>query len=224
MSWQEYIPKVIIPNLPHRIDRKERMINLLYEYGIEATIWEAIKHDNGAMGLMLTMKDILKDCLNNGIERVLILEDDCEILVSPDEFHSTLDACVEDLKNIDWKLFYLGANIPINRQSHGSEYLNWVTSNVLHIKMAYSTHALLWSTHAMSFFVNSPILEPIDNWIVREYQEVYKNIFCSYPMLCSQIEDYSDIGGQFTSWKKHLEGSFHDYVRDILPRRFKQTI
>ncbi len=212
--WQDYVQKVIIPNLAYREDRRDRIIEMLYEYGIEATIWSAIKHDKGELGLVLTMQEIFKWCLDEGLERVLILEDDCEILTNPYDFHFTFNKCCDDLKDVNWDLFYLGVQQPM-------VFDKWVTQNLLPVTMGFSTHALLYSKKAMEFVVGSTILEPIDNYLVKHFQK-YNTSFCSYPMLCSQVEGYSDIGEQHTSWKKHLEGSFYNFVRDIIPKRFKQ--
>ena len=188
------------------------MINLCNEYDIEANFWEAVKRDKGAIGLMLTMKEIFTWCLKNSIDRVLILEDDCEILVCPEEFHAIMDRCMNDLKEINWQLFYLGLQ-------HVIQFPQWITPNILPVKMGYRTHAVLYNKEVMKFFVYHNIYEPIDNFLAREYQK-YNTSFCSYPMLCSQIEGFSDIGGQWTSWKKDLEGKFDKNVRDILPVRF----
>jgi hypothetical protein len=213
LNWQEYIPYVIIPNLAHRTDRKDRMVELCNEYGIAGNFWEAVRCENqGAIGLMLTMKEIFNWCLDNGIDRVMILEDDCEMLVSPDEFHSIMNKCFEDLNGINWQIFYLGLQ-------HVIAFKHWITPNILPVQMGYSTHAVVYNKHAMHVFVNAKIDEPIDNWLCREYHK-YNTSFCSYPMLCSQIEDFSDIGGQFTSWKKDLEGKFDKNVISILPQRF----
>ena len=212
-NWQNYIQKVIIPNLPHRTDRKNRIVEMLYEYGIEATIWEATRHNKGYLGLMTTMKNIFQWCLDNAIERVLILEDDCEMLVNPSEFNLILDDCCEDLKRINWQIFYLGLQ-------HVMQFKNWITPNILPVTMGFSTHSVLYNSHAMKFFVTNQFDQPIDNFLVEKYQK-YNTSFCSYPMLCSQVAGHSDIGENYIDWKPFLEGKFNQQVQPILNKRYE---
>lgn len=213
MKWYDYIPKVIVPSLAHRQDRRNNIIGMLHHYGIEATIWDAVSSNDGAVGLMLTMRDIFNDCLCNNIKRVLILEDDCEMLVEPEEFYRTMNVCCNDLQNIDWQMFYLGLQ-------HTLPFRDWTTPNILPVSMGFSTHAVLYSEHAMKFYLSSFIDEPIDNFWVKNYQQ-YNTSFCSYPMLCTQREGFSDIGKQRINWDMYIQNSFQKSISNILPLRFK---
>jgi hypothetical protein len=215
MSWQDYFPHVFVPNLIERKDRFERMNQVLWDYGITANFWDAKKHEKGYFGLVLTMKEIFKFCLEQGYERVIVLEDDCDMLVGAEEFNSVMDKCAEDLKQTNFDLFYMGLQ-------HPQHFTTWQTPNLLRVSKGFSTHALGYSKNAMKFFMAEHIDEPIDNFWVNRFQK-YQTSFCSYPMLCSQTEGFSDIGANYISWKPFLEGYFDKYTKEILDKRFKQN-
>ena len=213
MDWTEDVPQVIVPNLKRRVDRRDKITARLIEYCISAEIWEADEHEKGYFGLLTTMKRIFRDCLDRGLERVLIFEDDCEFLVGVDEFHAVMNKCCEDLKRMNWDLFYLGVQHPAN-------FSHWVTPNILPVRLGYSTHAVLYSRKVMEFFLERHFDEPIDNFLQREFQK-YNTSFCAFPLLCSQEEGYSDIGNEFMSWKPFIEKSFAKFTHDIMSSRFK---
>lgn len=216
MIWQDYFPKVIIPNLPERTDRLERITKLLWDYGIEATIWEATKHTDGRLGLVITMQGIFRWCLQEGYERVFIMEDDCEILVSAGEFHITMDNCCEDLSKIQWDCFYAGVQ-------HPKAFTGWRTPNLLNVTNGYSTHATGYSKKAMEFVVGNPIQEPLDNFLARELHKQGTS-FCSYPLLCSQYAGYSDIDKDHKDWGIIIKKTFQESTISILHNRFKQNV
>ncbi len=213
MIWQEYFPHIFVPNLIERTDRFERMKDMLWDYGIAANFWDATKNADGKLGLITTMKEIFKWCLEHNLERVIILEDDCDIVVSPQEFHSTMGKCCEDLDKINWNMFYLGLQ-------HPERFNHWQTPNLLRVSLGYSTHAVGYSTKAMEFILQAHIDEPVDNFICREYQK-YNTSFCSYPLLCSQTEGHSDIYNNYIDWRPVILPRFNENVRDILHKRFK---
>lgn len=216
-SWREYFPHILVPNLEKRIDRKERMQNLLSEYEIDFEFYPAIEHEKGFYGLILTMKKMFAECLDKGIERVLVLEDDCSMLVQPQGFHEIMNLVVRDLKIIKWDMLFLGCQ-------HPNFFTHWVTPNILPIlSHAYSTHAVAYSKEAMEFVISSHIDEPIDNFFVSNFQK-YNTSFCTYPMLCSQEPMYSDIGQSWCDWSQYLLPVFTKNVAPILHERFKTIV
>lgn len=216
MSWQDYFPKIIVPNLAERKDRFTRMKQMLFDYGIEAVISEATRHEDGRLGLIITMKEIFKWCLEQNFKRVIIFEDDCDIIVNVDEFHSVMDNCCEDLKNMNWDLFYMGVQ-------HPASFFKWATPNLLRVSMGFSTHAVGYSRRAMEFVLQSHIDEPFDNFLVREFQK-YNTSYCSYPILCSQIAGHSDICKDWIDWSQFIKPTFDKNVKDILHARFKTEL
>ena len=57
-TWCEYFPHVVVPNLSKRIDRRERMKNLLELYEIDFEFYDAVEHEKGFLGLIATMKEM----------------------------------------------------------------------------------------------------------------------------------------------------------------------
>lgn len=213
--WREYFPKVIVPSLIKRTDRRERMTEQLNAYNIDFEFFDAIESTNGAEGLVMTMKQMFKECIEQGWERVLVLEDDAEMLVQPIGFEEIMDRCTEDLKFVHWDIFALGLQ-------HPKCFTHWLTPNILPVEIGFSTHASAYNTTAMEFIISAHIGEPIDNYLVHAFQK-YNTTVCSYPMLCTQFADYSDIGKDFCNWQPFLLPLFERNVRPILANRFNNT-
>ena len=62
MSWLNSIDKVFVVSLPERVDRRELISKELEKYNIPFEFYDAIKHDNGARGLLMTMHKLFKEC------------------------------------------------------------------------------------------------------------------------------------------------------------------
>jgi hypothetical protein len=209
--WEEYFNKPLIVSLPARQDRRDLITQQFSEYGISVYLYDAIKDKKGYYGLLLTMKQLFKECLNEGCERVLIFEDDAKIIVPCEMFHETMNACAEQLSLIQWDLFYLG-------MQHVREFGRFKSMNLLPVTCAYSTHAVAYSKHAMEFFLRGEFDEPIDNWLVRCFQP-YGTSYCSYPLLCTQYDTYSDIGGDKPNWDRFITPTFKKNVLNAMHTR-----
>ena len=74
-------------NLEHRTDRKEHVELQLKTLGIEASRFDAIKMENGAIGCSLSHLKLLEQALENQYDHILIMEDDITFL-DPELFKS----------------------------------------------------------------------------------------------------------------------------------------
>lgn len=210
-TWQNYFDAIFCLNLAKREDRRNRMLEQFEVYGIGAKFWESYYHEKGYFGLVVTMKHLFEYCLDKGYEKILIFEDDAKIMHPPDEFHRYMEASVNDLKNVHWDLFYLGLQ-------HVKRFRRWVTPNLLPVECGYSTHATAYSKRAMEFVVSRHIDEPIDNWLVREFQP-QNTSYCTYPLLVTQFDGYSDIGNDHCNWNHYITTSYHKHLKDIMQFR-----
>jgi GR25 family glycosyltransferase involved in LPS biosynthesis len=210
-DWQKYFDKVFVISLKKRQDRRDRMIEIFEEYDIEGEIFEAIDIPKSFLGLVETTKNLFKSCLDAGFKNCLVFEDDCEFLVKPELFHETMEKCVEDLKTVNYDIFYLGLQ-------HPRPFLNWRTRNLLHVNMGYSTHALAYSAKAMKFFLDFNVCEPIDNFWCRCFQH-YNTCYASYPLLATQKDGFSDINHDYLCWDKYIQPSYEKAVKGILSIR-----
>ena len=76
MEWINYFQRIALINLADRFDRLYDTIQIMDEYKIPFERFDAIRHENGALGLGITMKRLFNECLENDIQNVLVLEDD----------------------------------------------------------------------------------------------------------------------------------------------------
>ncbi len=70
----------------------------------------------------------------------------------------------------------------------------------------------------MKFFLSRGVLEPIDNFLVREFQPMGTS-FCTYPLLATQADTYSDIENSKPNWDIYIRRNYENNVRDVLPFR-----
>src|SRR5260221_13127215 len=78
----EIFDKIFLINLNNEIGKQRLTVcdEHFKEHGIEYERWEAIENENGALGLLLTMKELLNHCAKEGYDNFLVLEDDDTIL------------------------------------------------------------------------------------------------------------------------------------------------
>ena len=209
--WQKYFDNIYCINIPRRTDRREYCEQLFWKYDIDVTFFDAIEHEQGHLGLIYSMKTIFKESLEKGYERILIFEDDVQFLEQPESFDYYMNKCAEQLKTIYWDLFYLGCQ-------QSQKFINKRTDNLLTTLHSYSTHAVAYGKFAMDYIIDQHIDEPIDNWLVREFQPKGTS-FCAYPLLASQIEGYSDIGKDRINWDLYISSQYQKFVRHLLSNR-----
>jgi len=182
--------KVFVISLPGREDRRALLKEELDRYNFEYEIWWATGHENGIVGLLLSIKTLFNHCLANGYSNVLVLEDDNSFVINPTPF---LNKVVPQLPE-DYHCLYLGLNL-IAQPSRYSE-------NLLKISAAYSTHSILWSKTGMELVLTE--LEkgeviPFDILLMQRLQPAGHS-FASYPMIATQRPSYSDIDRCQRDW------------------------
>lgn len=205
--WHDYFKNIALINLRKREDRKELSTKILDDFGVKYEVWEATDNtEKPILGLVDSMQRYFKKVLSEGGERCLVFEDDILPLVDEKVFNETVNKCIKQLPD-DWDLFYLGGNVASGFQKFYSE-------NLLPCRIIFATHATAYSKKAMEFIVSKSINEPIDNFIVREFQ-AGKKVFISYPLLFTQKADYSDIGKAWTDWSRFIEGRYNEAIKQL---------
>lgn len=209
--WQDYFQHIALINLLKRKDRLEQSTAILDEFGVKYEVVEAVENDEKPCeGLVVTMQRYFRKVLSEGGKRCLIFEDDIFPLVNADTFNKTMTNCINQI-HVEWDMFYLGCN-----PAGGME--RFYSENIIPLNMAYATHAVAYSKRTMEFICNHAIHEPIDNFLVREFQPKAK-LYISYPMLFTQRPNYSDIGKAYTDWSLVLERRYDEQVIRLVTDR-----
>jgi Glycosyl transferase family 90/Glycosyltransferase family 25 (LPS biosynthesis protein) len=92
---------IIYINLDKRVDRRTEFESQAAIYGLKCERFPAIYDSFGIVGCTKSHKDVYRMCLERGYETVLIMEDDFEFLVSPEEFQNSIDRVFRSGVNFD---------------------------------------------------------------------------------------------------------------------------
>lgn len=206
----DFFDEVYVINLPHRVDRREVMIGQLSVFGMPYRFFDATKEDDGAVGLVKTMKKLLTEAIGAGHKNVMILEDDAEFLIEPVPF---LKQVLPQLPK-DYHLFYFGLSLlasPVR-----------VSENILKISDCYSTHAMTYSLEGMKSVLDKLNAVPDDkiqpyDVFMRDQVLPVSPAYCTYPMLATQFDSYSDIQNSNPPWKKIMAQTYAMHTKRLKP-------
>jgi|GEM_PF-3694006 len=118
----QYFDQVYVINLDHRTDRLKQVNELLLNYDIkykrQSGVYLKEKYNDilnsttntsslGHLGCILSHVNCCIDAIENNYERILVLEDDINIL---EEYVRFVDfnSLYKEAESVDWGLFYLG--------------------------------------------------------------------------------------------------------------------
>lgn len=126
MKIIDFFERAYVINLPHRIDRRQHIIQELEKAGMplsanKVEIFSGIQPAQaknfpsiGTLGCFLSHFTILKQAKKDGLANVLIMEDD---LFFTKQLHRNHTAIVEQLRSSSWDFVYLGHEEDINNTS-----------------------------------------------------------------------------------------------------------
>lgn len=198
------IDATFLINLPERQDRRLQAMTDLGELGIPFYLWMATKDANGRKGLVITMRSLLRYCIENDYRSVLIFEDDinpvCKDLIE------IVNECMEELPD-DYDLCYFGCNMHVQPNRYSGHLLNSTGM--------YSTHATLYSRQAIEKII--PILDETTAYDITLVKEIQKDgrCFSSIPLLFSQRTGLSDITGKTENYERFIEKRFAEKTKDL---------
>lgn len=201
--WVNFFDKIYVINLAKREDRLLQITEDFEKYSIPFLRVEAIYHPQGAEGLKETMLLIFNEAIERGYKNILIFEDDCLMVVDETTFNLTMDKVVVQLPE-DYQICLLGCQLT-HRISH------FHSENLIPVLSAFSTHASAYSIAGIRAIMASGLQAPIDNHIVAVIQPLGKT-YCTFPLLCSQYEGFSDIGQNVHSWRPFIEARFEQKI------------
>jgi len=155
-----------------------------------------LKHNNcdktkyriGALGCMLSHIEIIKKCIENNYENVLILEDDTIFKIGKGiQFNKVMDILQPQLTDLNFGLLYLTGN-------HRAAILEKISDNINKVVNTYTTGSYIINKRVMEY-----ILKRIPNY-PREVDHFYANViqsefpcYCVNPHITAQANGYSDI-------------------------------
>lgn len=203
MKWKELFTHVFLINLPEMRERLLKSDKMLYDAGIEYTLWNATKDENGIKGLLLSMKSLFTHILTTDIQNFIVLEDDCNFLLPINDF---LNLLVEQLpKNYDMLL--LGCTLMGIPTRH--------SDNLLKIDASYCTQAIGYSRQVVERIL--PLLDHVEPYDIKLMKNIQTQgrCYCTFPMMCEQWPGYSSIEKKEMDWPSYQRITYASYTKGI---------
>lgn len=123
-----YIEKAYYINLDYRTDRKVLFENRVFDLGIPIERYEAVKFGENdlenpfndknwhkKMGCAYSHLNVVRLAKEQKLSNVWIFEDDC---VFADGFMEKAQKCIDELKHLEWDVFYFGGEPNRESQPH----------------------------------------------------------------------------------------------------------
>ncbi len=212
MNSFDFFEEIFCINLDHRTDRWKNAQKEFEKVGILDRVkrFSAIKENDGRIGLIKSNLEIFKIVKSKNLNNVLIFEDDVKFIVDDPEKH--LKIALSQIGNLDWYLFYLGAN------TH--EKLIKIKPNLILLKNGYSTHSLAYNKKVFNKLIRKYkkikiIKKQQDIQDVYLAEKIQSKHICLMvnPMLTTQISDYSDIEKKLVN-QSYIEERFNKHIKD----------
>jgi hypothetical protein len=193
----DYFEGAFYLNLDKRTERKEAFEMRSSQIGLKAERFSATQLGEGDVPNPLQNKDwhikisctyshfeMIKEAKKRGLKNCLIFEDDC---VFEPNFIEKMKVCVEELKQIEWDMFYMGGEP--NAECHSiSENLAKCTTGL------YGTHAYAINECFYDKILSIPYTSGVIDTLFLFYDRNNKNYVMSKDLLVIQDEDFeSDL-------------------------------
>lgn len=211
----DYIDKAYYINLDSRVDRKELFEKRVNELNIPVERFSAIninpediQNPHGdvrwhyKVSNYFTHLEVIKTARDKGFKNVWVFEDDCVFI---DDFINKAQKCIDDLKNIEWDMFYFGGEP--NRETE------YYSDNIVKTSGVYGAHSYLVNHTFYDKILSMTIISPIDVHYLN-YHCDNKKYYLSRKILCGQDgTSYSDIWGQTIARDEVYKNAYKLYVK-----------
>jgi hypothetical protein len=205
INLNKYFDKIYVINLDRRPDRYESFKKELSKYGIEnverfsAIDGTTIMQNNinllaGEIGVLESHLEIIKKCKEEGLNNVLIMEDDVcfsDEILKLDEYMSAVPK--------DWEFLYFGGN-----HVYGSppELINDKI-----IKLNYTVALQCVAIHNSMFEVIEAILPKMKKQVDAYYADLHNtfNAYGFYPNMAKQTAGFSDIQNRNVDYSNYFK-------------------
>ena len=188
-------------NLDKRVDRREHMEGQLIRYGMSGERVPGIYTPNqGIVGCGYSHLAVLRLAKQRGYANVLIMEDDFEFIVSPDEFRESVNHCKGMIQTPDFDVCMLAYNM---HDSEPTEYAGMGRVLYAQTASAYVVNAHYYDKLISLYEYALPLLESTGmHWVYandvvwRDLQYRDRWLFFD-PRLGKQMVGFSDNAGSF---------------------------
>ncbi len=197
-------------HLAHRTDRLHHIERLRARYpSVRIHIVDAIRDEDGHRGCILSHKKVIEYAKAHRFPYVIVLEDDCDFLLSESELVSAVSTSIS----------YLHSHPHINIVN-GCGNLPALTATLLdtvgHVRFLTApdirtTHCMIYSERAYDPFL------AISEYIPIDIQTNTLNMVFTYPYLATQLPSYSDIMNQDVAYDNIAKSQA--FVKEILEGR-----
>lgn len=197
-------------HLPHRTDRKEHMDRVALAYPcLRIHYVDAISHENGAIGGNLSHKKAIREAKERGDPFVLVLEDDCDMLISNDELDRSLDT-IKDYIRLHPEIEIVNGcgNLTSFEISSRASHRNMT---FLRSHPVYTAHFIVYCASSYEKLLASSTEVPADV-VTNECAMVF-----TYPYVATQLPSYSDILKQDVSYDNIRRSQ--EFVTSVLSGR-----
>ena len=195
------IGQTLVVNLESRADRLANVTAVLASMGVfDIEVVKAIPHSCGLLGCGLSHVLAVQMCADSDAAACLVVEDDFELTVDPDDARALVDRLFDEVSDSSWDVVFLSANVIVDR---GSPYamlrriVNAKTTSAYIVSKRYAPKLLdayIKSVTLLNKFgcdfaykelfgldMFTHALQPFDKW------------FVFHPKLGKQRKDFSDI-------------------------------
>lgn len=210
MNSFDYFDEIYCINLDERTDRWEHAQKEFTKAGILDRVirFSAIRDIDGRVGVIKSNVEIVKIAKQKKLKNVLVFEDDFEFIV--DNPQQVLQQSLNQVGEIKWCLFYLGAN------TH--EKLIKFKPNLILLRNAFAVHSMAYSNliydEFLMKFENIKTIRTFDDildvYLAKKIQDKYVSLMVN-PMMTTQMNSYSDIEKRVVNY-------------DFIEERFKNNI
>ncbi len=194
---------IYVINLNKRQDRMEKIYNRFQSHFNIIRV-EAIENENGALGCFLSHQKCIRIAKELGLSNILVLEDDCEPLISIDLFEKQLVQIKNYLDSKDdWNIFLGCAN-----KIRYSNILSKIPDskldgfNLYIVNFGKTAHLIWYNNKTYDYYLGLTYSEnlPID----RVWHGVF-NAIVIIPFITTQSDDYSDIENKSCSYTQSIK-------------------
>lgn len=153
----------------------------IYQESISYPTWH--RRPN-AYNCFLSHKKVLNKALRDGIETLLLLEDDVFI---EEDFEEIYNGCINWLTQYTWDMLYLGS------------YNNNTTTptdhpNIYRVQGCAGWHGVILKRNVIERLSDVPAIGPYD-WICQKIIHPSFDCFCIHPSIVSQNDGFSYVEG-----------------------------